>query len=281
MVNVTARPLTFAHSPDPDDAFMFYGFARGAVQLPGYEVKAHMQDIESLNQRAMQGDFEITAVSAHAYAYCSERYAVMSCGASVGRGYGPILVGPLQQKCARIAVPGRWTTAVLSLDLWLKENADCQVEKVLMPFDKILPAVVHREVDAGLIIHEGQLTYAQHQLHKIWDAGVWWQEKTQLPLPLGLAVVRRDLGAPLMQSIDAAFRKSILYAQAHYAEAQAYALQYGRGLNTTLGKRFIDMYVNEDTLQQGGEVQAGLEQLYSRALAAGLLPQKPNLSFIS
>lgn len=272
MVETATRSITFAHSPDPDDAFMFYGFACGAVAVPGLTIKPHMQDIESLNQRAMRGEFEITAVSAHAYAYCSDRYTLLSCGASVGRGYGPILIASSQKTLGRIAVPGRCTTAVLAMDLWLSEQPKQAIEKVLMPFDQILPAVVHREVDAGLIIHEGQLTYVQEGLTKIWDAGQWWQAKTGLPLPLGLAVIRRDLGASLIQDLDAAFRKSIEYALAHYAEAETYALQYGRGLNSTLGKRFIDMYVNDDTLNQGTDVQNGLRQLYTLAHQAKLIP---------
>jgi 1,4-dihydroxy-6-naphthoate synthase len=282
--STSLKALTFAHSPDPDDAYMFYGFASGAVAIPEYAIKHHLQDIESLNARAFQGKFEITAVSAHAYAYCSDRYWVMSCGASVGRGYGPILIKKAKSKSTpavlRVAVPGKWTTAVLVLDLWLAENPDLKIQKVLMPFDAIQSAVARDKVDAGLIIHEGQLTYALEGLEKIWDAGAWWQKKTGLPLPLGLDVVRSNLGLGLAQEIDVAFRKSILHAHAHPKEALEYALQYGRGLDRALGKRFIGMYVNEDTLCQGEEVQQGLEQLYAHAYAAGLIPRQPDLTFI-
>ena len=282
--NDKGRVLTFAHSPDPDDAFMFYGFASGGVSLPGYTIKQHHEDIESLNVRALKGEFEITAVSAHAYAYVSHRYSVMSCGASVGRGYGPILIkrkGRGFPERPLIAIPGKWTTAMLAFDLWQQENGAIRPEKREMAFDKILPAVASGEVDAGLIIHEGQLTYADQGLEKIWDAGAWWKELTGLPLPLGLNVLRNDLGKDLGRSIDQAYRQSILYAQAHLDEAVTYALQYGRGLDTSLGKRFITMYVNEDTLAQGNEFKNGLEQLYSRAHAAGLLPRRPDLSFIA
>jgi 1,4-dihydroxy-6-naphthoate synthase len=282
--NPEPRTLTFAHSPDPDDAFMFYGFASGAVRIPGHHVQHHLEDIESLNARALKGEFEITAVSAHAYAYLSDRYWVLSCGASVGRGYGPILIMRQEMKSEKrnlkVAIPGKWTTAALAFDLWLSEHRELHVEKVVMAFDRILPAVEHGDVDAGVIIHECQLTYADHGLKKLWDAGAWWEEKTSLPLPLGLAVVRSDLGMPLAREIDTAFRKSILYAQEHSTEALAYALQYGRGLAPALGKRFVGMYVNDDTLAQGKEVQQGLQQLYNLAHTAGFIPRKPDLMFI-
>jgi 1,4-dihydroxy-6-naphthoate synthase len=279
-----SRILTFAHSPDPDDVFMFYGFAQGAVSVPGHTFQPLRKDIESLNRLALQGTYEITALSAHAYAHCSDTYALLSCGASVGRGYGPILVqrkgAKIENSPWRIAVPGKWTTAALVLDLWLSEKKDIQAEKILMPFDEILPAVIQGKVHAGVLIHEGQLTYAQEGLEKIWDAGAWWQEKTGLPLPLGLVGIRRDLGEALSKDISAAFRKSILYAQAHPEEALAYALPYGRGLDAALGKRFIGMYVNDDTLGQGTEVQEGLKTLYRLASEAKFLPQQPQLTFV-
>lgn len=277
------RKLTFAHSPDPDDAFMFYGFAKGAVNIPGCTVEHHLEDIQSLNDRAFRGEFEITAVSAHAYAYLADRYWALNCGASVGRGYGPILVRhpktPIPSPQSGIAIPGKWTTAALILNLWLAENG-ARAETRVMPFDEILPAVERGEVDYGLIIHEGQLTYQDHGLEKVWDAGQWWQEKTGLPLPLGLDVVRADLGEPLARQISRALRDSILYAQAHPEEALDYALQYGRGLNKALGQRFVGMYVNKDTLEQGVEVQRGLQTLYDEAFKHGLLPSKPTVHFI-
>src|SRR5258708_36553947 len=285
MVEVQERVLTFAHSPDPDDAFMFYGFETGAVRIPGYQVQHHLEDIESLNARALRGEFEITAVSAHAYAYLSDRYWVLSCGASVGRGYGPILIqraqeSGLRDQKLRVAIPGKWTTAALAFDLWLSEHPELTVEKAVLPFDQILPAVSRGDVDAGLVIHEGQLTYSDQGLKEIWDAGAWWKEKTGLPLALGLDVVRSDLGLEFARNFSAAFRRSIVYAQEHSQEALAYALQYGRGLDASLGKRFIGMYVNQDTLDQGTDVQEGLEQLYNLAYAAGFIPNKPHLTFI-
>jgi 1,4-dihydroxy-6-naphthoate synthase len=292
----TTRPLTFAHSPDPDDAYMFYGFASAAVTIAGYEIKHHLEDIQTLNERALKGEFEITAVSAHAYAHLTDKYWALSCGASVGRKYGPILVGPRVERKAwsvdsinasrstlhaprRIAIPGKWTTAALVLDLWLAEEG-LSVEKIVIPFDQILNAVAAGTVDAGLIIHEGQLTYAQMGFFKLWDAGEWWDKKTGLPLPLGLDVVRSDLGLPLARRISQALRDSIHYANAHPDEAMEYALQFGRGLDTTLGKRFVGMYVNDDTLQQGQEVLEGLKKLYALAYQGKFIPKNPVLTFI-
>jgi 1,4-dihydroxy-6-naphthoate synthase len=284
MVTTTPlKSLTFAHSPDPDDAYMFYGFAKGAVQIPGYEVKHHLEDIQTLNERAQKSEFDITAVSAHAFAYLTDRYWALSCGASVGRNYGPMLVAKPEFKLGspemRIAVPGKWTTAALVLDIWLKEHG-LQVQKVFVPFDQILAAVTDGKVDAGLLIHEGQLTYGDHGLQKIWDSGIWWMEKTKLPLPLGLDVVRKDLGEPLAKQISQALRDSIHYANAHSKEALEYALQWGRGLDKDLGKRFVGMYVNQDTLEQGDEVQRGLERLYDEAFDYGFLPAKPIVQFL-
>jgi 1,4-dihydroxy-6-naphthoate synthase len=309
---VPNRILTFAHSPDPDDAFMFYGFAKGAVRIPGHTIRHHLEDIQSLNERAFRGEFEITAVSAHAYAHLADRYWVLSCGASVGRGYGPILVArpeepqfpsPLVgegrdgggrrhghcpppsssptgvEEIFRIAIPGKWTTAALVLDLWLAESRR-RVEKVVMPFDQILPAVVRGEVDQGLLIHEGQLTYSHEGLVKVWDAGEWWEKKTGLPLPLGLDVVRADLGLLLAKKISRALRESIRYANAHPKAALEYALQFGRGLKPNLGKKFIRMYVNRDTLRQGPRVQDGLKKLYELAFRRNLIPRQLEYFFV-
>lgn len=284
MVNTVAeRTLTFAHSPDPDDAYMFYGFAAGAVKIPGFEVRHHLEDIQTLNERALRGEFEITAVSAHAYAHLSNRYWVLNCGASVGRGYGPTLIrtkGKAKWENGRIAIPGKWTTAALVLDLWLAEQGWHNLEKVVIPFDRITETVKAGQFDAGLIIHEGQLTYEKEGLEKIWNAGEWWEGKTKLPLPLGLDVVRKDLGRPLAAQISQALRESILYAQAHPKESIAYALQYGRGLDTSLAERFVGMYVNRDTLEQGEEVQEALRMLYEAAYHSKLIPHVPDLTFI-
>ena len=284
VTDTEVKKITFAHSPDPDDAYMFYGFEAGAVTIPGYDIGHHLEDIQTLNERALRGEFEITAVSAHAYAHLTDRYWVLSCGASVGRKYGPILVTrqPAQEfqwSTGRVAIPGKWTTATLVLDLWLSETHR-HVERIVMPFDQILDAVEKGVVDAGLIIHEGQLTYQTQGLYKLWDAGEWWHTKTGLPLPLGLDVVRADLGLPLAKQISQALRASIVYANDHQDKAIEYALQYGRGLDTALGKRFVGMYVNEDTLEQGREVQQGLEKLYDLAFHHGLIPKKPEVKFI-
>lgn len=278
------KTLTFAHSPDPDDAYMFYGFETGAVQIPGYEMRHHLEDIQTLNERALKGEFEITAVSAHAFAHLTDRYWALSCGASVGRRYGPMLVTTQNPegfhfKTGRIAIPGKWTTAALVHDLWLAEQR-WHVERVVMPFDQILDATEKGVVDAGLIIHEGQLTYQRQGLKKLWDAGLWWHQKTGLPLPLGLDVVRSDLGLPLATQISQALRASIEYANANKDSAIAYALKYGRGLDTTLAKQFVGMYVNEDTLNQGSEVQEGLRALYRLAYEAKLIPQTAQVRFL-
>ena len=280
--NTAARTITFAHSPDPDDAYMFYGFETGAVTIPGYTVQHHLEDIQTLNERALKKEFEITAVSAHAYAHLWKEYWVLSCGASVGRGYGPMLVvkqGHSLSSVKKIAIPGKWTTAALTLDLWLKETG-LQADKIVIPFDKILDVVEQGQVDAGLIIHEGQLTYKRQGLEMIWNAGGWWKEKTGLPLPLGLDVVRKDLGEPLALDISRAFRASIEYANSHRQEAVKYAMQFGRGLDHALSDEFIGMYVNRDTLDQGPDVQAGLQALYDHAFASGLIPEKPELKFV-
>jgi 1,4-dihydroxy-6-naphthoate synthase len=278
------KTLTFAHSPDPDDAYMFYGFAEGAVKIPGCVVKHHLEDIQTLNERAFKGEFEITAVSAHAYAHLADKYWVLSCGASVGRKYGPILVARSElrtqnSELKKIATPGQWTTAALVLDLWLAEQ-NLAPEKVIIPFDQILDAVERGDVDAGLIIHEGQLTYQTQGLRKLWDAGEWWHQKTSLPLPLGLDVVRSDVGLPLARQISRALRESIQYANAHREEAMRYALQFGRGLDLALGKRFVGMYVNDDTLQQGKEVLEGLKKLYALAFQGKFIPKNPALTLI-
>jgi len=278
------KTITFAHSPDPDDAYMFFGFAEGAISVPGYAVRHHLEDIQSLNDRAFKGEFEITAVSAHAYAYLANKYWVMNCGASVGRGYGPILIRNPKVAIGSnprgvIAIPGKWTTASLVLDLWLAEQG-VKADKQIMPFDQILPAVARGDVDSGLIIHEGQLTYQQEGLVKVWDAGEWWNQKTGLPLPLGLDVVRMDLGMELAKELSKALRASIEYANANREKAIDYAMKYGRGLTKDLGDRFVGMYVNKDTLDQGPEVKAGLQRLYDEAFQRKLIPSKPELQFI-
>ncbi len=254
------RTLRFGHSPDADDAYMFYGFHTGEAAIDGCRVDHVLQDIQSLNVRAIeQGDLEITACSAHAYAYLADRYAVLACGASFGWGYGPVLVAREARSVPslagrRVAIPGRLTTAALLLRT---ECAD--VVPVEMMFDDIPRAVLAGEVDAGVIIHESQLTYREEGLAKVLDFGELWKERDDLPVPLGLDVVRRDLGPALMKACSEGFHHSIDAAFRSEDAAIRYALQFGRGLDVAQGKTFVHMYVNELTLDMGERGRAGLE----------------------
>lgn len=275
------RTVRFGHSPDADDAYMFYGFHTGEAVIDGCKVEHVLQDIQSLNVRAIErGDLEITACSAHAYAYLADRYAVLACGASFGWGYGPVLVAREPRDVAslrgqRVAIPGKLTTAALLL------RTECPaVKTVEVMFDDIPRAVLAGEVEAGVIIHESQLTYRDEGLAKVLDFGELWQQRDRLPVPLGLDVVRRDLGAPLMQACSVGFRRSIDAAFAHEDEAIRYALQFGRGLDTARGKTFVHMYVNELTLDMGARGRAGLKLLYDRALACGAIAQAPDFDVV-
>ena len=264
--------LRFGHSPDPDDAFMFYGFAQGAVTVREHPVKHVLEDIESLNRRAVRGELEITAVSAHAYGHLTGRYWAMRTGASVGRGYGPIVVSrePIELAALRersVALPGEGTTAALVFGLYAPP---CQARQVA--FDRILDEVREGRVDAGVIIHEGQLTFEDYGVHKVADLGVLWREETGLPLPLGLDVVRADLGDELARDVCKALRRSIEYAYENEEDALTYALEFGRGLDRELGRKFIRMYVNDDTLDIGKEGEAALRLLHKRGAERGFLP---------
>jgi len=270
------RSLRFGHSPDADDAYMFFGFHTGEARVEGCRVEHVLEDIQSLNARALvHADLEMTACSAHAFAFLADRYAVMACGASFGWGYGPVLVSREARTAAslagkRVAIPGLLTTAALLL------RTECpDVEPVEVAFDRIPHAVLAGEVDAGVIIHESQLTYRDEGLTKVLDFGELWKERDGLPVPLGLDVVRRDLGPELMRACSTAFRKSIEAAFAHEDEALAYALRFGRGLDTAKGSRFVHMYVNELTLDMGERGRAGLALLYQRAVACGAVPAAP------
>lgn len=265
--------LRFGHSPDPDDAFMFFGLARGAVRIRDFRVEHALHDIQTLNEMAMSGAIEITAISAHAYPSVADRYWIMRCGASMGIGYGPILVarpgGPASLDAlagTRVAIPGRLTTAYLVAQLYLPP-----FEAVVHPFDDIPRAVAEGEVDAGLVIHEGQITYADQGLSKLGDLGAAWLADTGLPLPLGLDVVRKDLGRELATEISRGLAESIRYAFDHEDEAVAYALDYGRGLDTERARTFVKMYVNEYTQDMGVEGRRALETLFERGAAAGLI----------
>jgi 1,4-dihydroxy-6-naphthoate synthase len=270
------------HSPDPDDAFMFYAMAKGIVKIPGWRIEHVMEDIQSLNKRAFSGELEMTAISAHAYPKVADKYGILHCGASMGRGYGPIIVSKqfihpdqaLQAlKGKRIAVPGEWTTAFLLLNLALQDYVPVQAD-----FAAIMGMVERGEVDAGLIIHEGQITYREQGFFKVLDLGHWWREITPLPLPLGLDVVRRDLGAELLVEVSKLMRDSIDYAIAHEDEAVPYALQFGRGIDEATGRRFVRMYVNGDTQDMHGEGVAALKLLFEMAVSRGLLDKVPDLT---
>lgn len=275
------RTIRFGHSPDADDAYMFYGFHTGEAAIAGCSVEHVLQDIQSLNVRAIeQADLEITACSAHAYAHLADRYAVLACGASFGWGYGPVLVAKAKRSAEslrgkRVAIPGPLTTAALLLKTEVPG-----VETVEVMFDRIPEAVLNGEVEAGVIIHESQLTYEAEGLVKVVDFGELWKERDNLPVPLGLDVVRRDLGPELMQACSVGFRRSIEAAFAHEEEAIRYALQFGRGLDVPQGKKFVHMYVNDLTLDMGERGRAGLALLYERAVKAGAIAKAPDFTVV-
>ena len=274
------RTITVAHSPDPDDAFMCYALVEGKIAVKGVTFQQHLEDIQSLNRRALHGEFEMTAISAAAYPAVADRYWILSSGASVGRGYGPLLVATqplsLASLCgAPVAVPGLQTTAALVLRL-AAEN--CQ--PVVYPFDQIPAAVLRGDVAAGVVIHESQLTYQHDGLHKIVDLGAWWQDETGLPLPLGLDVVRQDLGRDVAGRLAEGLRKSIRYAYEHSEDALTYALQFSRGLERSLGDRFVKMYVNDDTVELRSDAIEALNTLYAQAHARGLIPVNPPLTIL-
>jgi 1,4-dihydroxy-6-naphthoate synthase len=275
------RTLRFGHSPDADDAYMFYGFHTGLAAIQGCRVEHVLEDIQSLNRRAIdRADLEITAVSAHAYAHLLDRYAVLACGASMGFGYGPVVVAreprTLDSLAGRsVAVPGPLTTAALLLQLECPKAKPIQVM-----FDRIPQAVLAGEVEAGVIIHESQLTYQDEGLVKVLDFGELWQRRDGLPVPLGLDVVRRDLGPQLMKAVSGGFRASIEAAHAHETQALAYALAFGRGLDTSRGRKFVRMYVNDLTLDMGDLGRRALAKLYSMAQAAGVIAEVPRLDVI-
>ncbi|MDO4551176.1 MAG: ABC transporter substrate-binding protein [Planctomycetia bacterium] len=280
----SALTVKVGHSPDPDDAFMFYALAKEAFPTPGYHFTHDLVDIETLNHRAKEGFYELTALSLHAYAYLHEKYILCPCGASMGDGYGPMIVAKniytreeLRKKT--IAVPGTLTTAFLACGLYL----EAPFHFVLVPFDEILDVVeaghvlsgenAGQEVHAGLIIHEGQLTYERQGLKLIVDTGAWWQEKTGFPLPLGANGIRRDLGENVIRDINDYLLKSIRFGLEHRQPALEYALQYGRGLDTNLADRFVGMYVNDWTLDFGSRGKEAVSLLLKRGYEAGLLPE--------
>lgn len=273
------RVIRIGHSPDPDDAFMYYGLASGKVPTGDYQVEQVLRDIESLNRLALEGSIEVTAVSIHAFAYLADRYLLLPCGASMGDGYGPIVVtrgpaSPEDLKSLTIAVPGRLTTAALALRLALGE-----VRTKVLPFDRILDAVSGGEAEAGLLIHEGQLTYSQSGVHKVLDLGAWWKARTGLPLPLGGNAIRRDLGPRAVAEIGAFFRDSIAFGLAHREEALTYALDFGRGIGRPLADRFVGMYVNDFTLDYGPAGRRAIDELLLQGHKAGAIPHRAALEF--
>ncbi|PYT34544.1 MAG: ABC transporter substrate-binding protein [Acidobacteria bacterium] len=273
------RLIRIGHSPDPDDAFMFYGLASGKVPTGEYAIEQVLDDIESLNRLAMRGEIEVTAVSIHAYAYLSDRYLLLPCGASMGDGYGPIVIArrPMDLEELRtktVAVPGRLTSASLALRLALGE-----VATEVMPFDAILPAVARGEQEAGLLIHEGQLTYGQSGVHKIVDLGEWWMRDTGLPLPLGGNAIRRDLGGRAISDIGTIFRRSIEFGLNNRQEALTYAMDFGRGIGRPLADRFVDMYVNDYTLDYGARGRRAIETFLARGHVSGALSNRPAVEF--
>ncbi len=269
-----------AHSPDSDDAFMFYALADGRIDTEGLEYVHELQDIESLNQRAMRGELEVTAVSIHAYAYLSDRYALLPHGASMGDRYGPRLVarepvGRADLAGKRIAIPGPLTSAYLALRLY-----EPNFQPVPTPFDEIEDRVASGDVDLGLLIHEGQLTFAEHGLHLIADLGEWWFQETGLPLPLGGNVVRKDLGPELIEKISRHLRASIAYGLEHRAKALDHAMQYARGLDRGKADTFVGMYVNEWTLDYGERGRAAVREFLDRGAQAGIITKHVDLQFV-
>ena len=275
-----AREITVAHSPDSDDAFMFYGLATNKVRVPGLRFTHTLCDIETLNRKAHDGVFDVTAISFHAYPYIQENYALLSSGGSVGEGYGPMVVASRaftesEIKKKRIAVPGTLTTAYLALNLFAPG-----VETEVVPFDQIIPQVLEGKYEAGLIIHEGQLTYDKSGLHRIVDLGKWWQKVTGLPLPLGGNAIRRALGPELMSSVSTALRDSIQYALDHREEALSYAMQFARDLEAQLADRFVGMYVNERTLDYGPEGREAVRRLLDMGHKAGIIGPEARVDWV-
>jgi 1,4-dihydroxy-6-naphthoate synthase len=279
--NPMRQDIHVAHSPDSDDAFMFYAMATKKIDTGDLNYIHTLSDIETLNRKAMKGEYEVSAISFHAYAYMSEKYALLSCGASMGRNYGPIVVSgkPMTvQSLANdkvIAIPGTLTTAFLALRL-LEPNIQYKV----VPFDEILDEVQKGEVDAGLLIHEGQLTYREMGLHKVVDLGEWWLKETNLPLPLGGNVIKRDLGKKMMERIAQDIKSSIQYGLDHREEAMAYAIQFSRGLDTQRVDRFVGMYVNDLTLDYGSEGRQAVRKLLQEAFKKKIIPEKVDLEFV-
>ncbi len=278
---MSKRLITVGHSPDPDDAFMFYALAHNKIDTGDLQFRHELQDIETLNRRALRGELEVTAVSLHAYAYLLDRYALLPSGCSMGDHYGPMVVARRPMSVAdlkqvTIAVPGTLTTAFLALRLLLPEGFRSEV----LPFDQIIGSVAEGRHEAGLIIHEGQLTFQNQGLQLVIDLGVWWQDRTGLPLPLGGNVVRRDLGTDTIRRISQLLKESIRYSLDHRDEALTYALQYARDMDRGLADRFVGMYVNDWTLDYGTRGREAVRRLLAEACRAGIIPSPVDVEFV-
>ncbi|MBP9665207.1 MAG: hypothetical protein KBD94_11335 [Pyrinomonadaceae bacterium] len=274
------QTITVAHSPDSDDAFMFYGLATGKLATDGLKFEHTLKEIQSLNEDARNGVFDVTAISFHAYAYVADKYALLPHGASIGDKYGPIVVSKEPRDAGeigqmKIAVPGELTSAYLALRIYNKD-----FQHIVVPFDEIIDAVQGGIVDAGLLIHEGQLFYNQLGLDKVLDLGEWWHDKTGLPLPMGGNVIRRDLGKELMQQVSKHLRESIVYSMENREDALAYAMQFARDMQPELADRFVAMWVNDLTLDYGERGREAVKRLLAEGHKAGIIPHKIKIDFV-
>jgi 1,4-dihydroxy-6-naphthoate synthase len=278
---MTEKILRVGHSPDADDAFMFYGFAQEAAKVPGYRIEHVVEDIQSLNRRALKGELEVTAISAAVYPFVADRYRILSSGSSIGRKYGPIVVAPRKKtlqdfKGLRIAVPGRQTTAFLLLKIFLGDFIPVDVH-----FDQVISAVRDGLADAALVIHEGQLNFSDEKMEKCADLGECWFERHGLPIPLGLDTVRRDLGAPAAEAVQKALSESIRYAFQNEHLALEYAAQFGRGVEGDTLREFVNMYVNDDTLRLKPDGEKALQLLFQEGFKIGMFPSTPPIDLVS
>lgn len=271
--------FTLGHSPDPDDAFMFYAIAKNKIDLRGYRFEHRLEDIQTLNERALRGELHISAISIHAYAYVADKYALLPCGASMGDGYGPLVIrkksGHADLRQCLIAVPGRMTSAFLALKLYLGD-----FEHVVVPFDQIFDAISNGEADAGLIIHEGQLTYAKSGFEKVVDLGEWWKGETNLPLPLGGNVIRKDIPPDVRRALLEIMRESIAFGLKHRSEAVQHAMPYARDMNQHLADKFIGMYVNDFTRDYGETGRASIRRFLGDANRAGYIDNLEKVEFV-
>jgi 1,4-dihydroxy-6-naphthoate synthase len=281
MTSAPAKEIQIAHSPDSDDAFMFYGLATSKIKVPGYKFTHTLTDIETLNHRAIKDAFyDVTAISFHAYPYLQDSYALMNCGSSMGEGYGPMLVSTRKVPLAdipklRIAVPGTLTTAYLTLKLFCPN-----IQTFVVDFDKIIPAVAAGDYDAGLLIHEGQLTYGNDGLQKILDLGQWWRTETNLPLPLGGNAIKRALGPEAMIATTHAVRDSIQHALENREQALEYAMQFARDLDPNLANRYVGMYVNQRSIDLGEDGRESIRRILAMGFERGIIPIEAKVDFI-